>query len=136
MHHGPDNFHEAHSVLKRKTAAASHSRIAFTAIGPLKDGKTFDRSHYPLRLLLAAVGQITGLKTEVLKGPYRTHSVAKARFAYYYLARHYTSKGLPEIGRACGDRDHSTVIHGSARAKECPDVIAIVEIVKKGFGLT
>ena len=136
MHHGPDNFHEEHSVLKRKTVAAIRSQNALTAITSLREGKTLDHSHDPLRALLAAVGQITGHKPEVMKGPRRARNVAKARFAYYYLAHHYTSKSFPDIGRACGGRDHSTVIHGSARAKECPDVMAIVEIVKKGFGLT
>jgi chromosomal replication initiator protein len=28
-----------------------------------------------------------------------------------YLAKHLTSRSLPEIGRRFGDRDHTTVLH-------------------------
>jgi chromosomal replication initiator protein len=35
-----------------------------------------------------------------------------------YLAKHLTSRSLPEIGRRFGGRDHTTVMHGVKRISE------------------
>jgi chromosomal replication initiator protein len=35
-----------------------------------------------------------------------------------YLAKHMTSRSLPEIGRRFGGRDHTTVMHGVRRIEE------------------
>ena len=40
----------------------------------------------------------------------RERSVARPRQIAMYLAKHLTTKSLPDIGRAF-DRDHTTVIH-------------------------
>ena len=45
----------------------------------------------------------------------RHREVVEARFAAYWLARRLTPMSLPQIGRAFGDRDHTTIMHGLAR---------------------
>jgi hypothetical protein len=45
----------------------------------------------------------------------RNHRIALARHAGMYLARELTLKTFPEIGRAFGGRDHTTVLHGVRR---------------------
>jgi hypothetical protein len=45
----------------------------------------------------------------------RNHRITLARHAGMYLARELTLKTFPEIGRAFGGRDHSTVLHGVRR---------------------
>jgi len=40
-----------------------------------------------------------------------------ARAAYYSLAKSFTNHSLDKIGRICGGRDHSTVIHALHKAK-------------------
>ncbi len=45
----------------------------------------------------------------------RDHRVTLARHAAMYLARELTLKSFPEIGRAFGGRDHTTVLHGVRR---------------------
>lgn len=45
-------------------------------------------------------------------GPSRSRTVAAARSLAMYLARHLTGRSFQAIGDACGDRDHTTVLHG------------------------
>lgn len=40
--------------------------------------------------------------------------IARPRQVGYWLARHCTPMSLPEIGRAFGRRDHTTILHGIA----------------------
>ncbi len=51
-------------------------------------------------------------------GPKRLRSYARPRQVAMYLAKHMTSRSLPEIGRRFGGRDHTTVMHGVRRIEE------------------
>ena len=51
-------------------------------------------------------------------GPKRLRSYARPRQVAMYLCKHLTSRSLPEIGRRCGGRDHTTVMHGVRRIEE------------------
>lgn len=42
----------------------------------------------------------------------RKKQYVKARAVYYKIAKENTKLSLEEIGRACGNRDHATVLHG------------------------
>lgn len=44
--------------------------------------------------------------------------ISKPRHAAMYLARILTAHSLPEIGRAFGGRDHTTVMHAIKRVEE------------------
>ena len=35
-----------------------------------------------------------------------------------YLAKHMTTRSLPEIGRRFGGRDHTTILHGVRKVEE------------------
>lgn len=54
-------------------------------------------------------------------GPKRLRSFARPRQVAMYLAKHMTSRSLPEIGRRFGGRDHTTVMHGVRRIDELKD---------------
>ncbi|MGB0843948.1 MAG: chromosomal replication initiator protein DnaA [Alphaproteobacteria bacterium] len=45
----------------------------------------------------------------------RARQVARPRQIAMYLAKHLTSRSLPEIGRSFGGRDHTTVMHAIKR---------------------
>lgn len=50
----------------------------------------------------------------------------------YYLCRELTPSSLPMIGRAFGNRDHTTIMHGIARAKDIvKEYPTILQKVKK-----
>lgn len=51
-------------------------------------------------------------------GPKRVRVIARPRQIAMYLAKHMTSRSLPEIGRRFGGRDHTTVMHGVKRIDE------------------
>jgi len=53
-----------------------------------------------------------GLSQRDLKAQRRTKSLSTARQEFFWLARTLTDRSYPEIGRWCGKRDHTTVIHG------------------------
>ena len=53
-----------------------------------------------------------------LIGPKRVRVFARPRQVAMYLAKHMTSRSLPEIGRRFGGRDHTTVMHAVKRIEE------------------
>jgi chromosomal replication initiation ATPase DnaA len=44
--------------------------------------------------------------------------VTFARHVVFYLCRHLTPLSLPQIARRIGDRDHTTIMHGSHRIEK------------------
>jgi chromosomal replication initiator protein len=53
-----------------------------------------------------------------LIGPKRVRTFARPRQVAMYLAKHMTTRSLPDIGRRFGGRDHTTVMHGVRRIEE------------------
>ena len=53
-----------------------------------------------------------------LIGPKRLRTIARPRQVAMYLAKHLTSRSLPEIGRRFGGRDHTTIMHGVRKIEE------------------
>lgn len=62
--------------------------------------------------VLEAVSSVTGISLRDMGSNLRAKHLCRARFVYYRLSRELTSASLPMIGRRCGGRDHSTVMHG------------------------
>ncbi|UCF09964.1 MAG: chromosomal replication initiator protein DnaA, partial [Candidatus Bipolaricaulota bacterium] len=58
------------------------------------------------------------LSKDDLEGPSRKKEIAQARHIAIYLSRELTEQSFPAIGKAFGDRDHSTVMHSHVRIKE------------------
>jgi chromosomal replication initiation ATPase DnaA len=56
------------------------------------------------------------VKRDELLSPCRSENLLEARADLYWYARRDTNLSLADIGRRTGGRDHSTVIHGLARA--------------------
>lgn len=53
-----------------------------------------------------------------LVSPIRCRALARPRQMAMYLCYHLTARSYPEIGRAFGDRDHTTVIHACRRIED------------------
>ena len=51
-------------------------------------------------------------------GPKRLRTIARPRQVAMYLAKHLTTRSLPEIGRRFGGRDHTTIMHGIRKIDE------------------
>lgn len=62
--------------------------------------------------IIRATARLHDLAPATVVGPSRSRSVAAARSLAMYLARRLTGRSFQAIGRACGGRDHTTVLHG------------------------
>jgi len=58
------------------------------------------------------------IKMTDMASPRRARNIARPRQVAMYLAKHLTSRSLPEIGRHFGNRDHTTVMHAVSRITE------------------
>lgn len=93
-----------------------------------------------MHMIMATVSSVTGISLNDIKSPRRARELVRARTIFYWLARKITSKSLPQIGKACGNRDHSTVMHGLLkvdinRAAFEPDLTRTVSIIfQRGGG--
>ncbi len=61
--------------------------------------------------IIAAVSEHFGVPVEDVLGRRRSRDIALARQVAMYLVREFTSLSLPQIGRAVGNRDHTTVLY-------------------------
>lgn len=68
--------------------------------------------------IMEVVADEYGLTVETLNSRKRTRAIAFPRQIAMYLARTMTDHSLPEIGKAFGGRDHSTVIHAVDKITE------------------
>ncbi len=68
------------------------------------------------------VSEHYNIRLSDLIGPKRVRTIARPRQVAMYLAKHLTSRSLPEIGRRFGGRDHTTVMHGVKRIDELKSV--------------
>lgn len=57
----------------------------------------------------------------------RQKTLVQARQEFYWRARQETTKSFPEIGRYCGDRDHTTVLYGARNYERMMRVKAKLE---------
>lgn len=58
------------------------------------------------------------LKREDLEGSSRQREIAQARHIAVYLSRELTHQSFPTIGKAFGNRDHTTAMHSYVRIKQ------------------
>ena len=63
------------------------------------------------------VARTFGVGVHELENARRARAVARPRQVAMYLAREMTPRSLPEIGRAFGGRDHTTVMHAVRRVE-------------------
>lgn len=71
-----------------------------------------------IRQIQKAVCDYYKIKVADIKSKNRSKKVMMPRHTAIYLAREYTNTSLPEIGRAFGGRDHTTVIHSIRKVKK------------------
>ncbi|MDH4137240.1 MAG: chromosomal replication initiator protein DnaA [Anaerolineae bacterium] len=113
-HRIQSNIRELEGALNRVIAHASLMRcpltveVAITALqdfGPAPGSLSVDQ-------IIEDVAQFYSLETKDLLGRRRSKDIVTARQMAMYLAREETNASLPQIGRALGGRDHTTVLHG------------------------
>ncbi len=77
---------------------------------------SFRRYEYPpLKDIMAACAGYYHVEVEDIKSHRRYALIVRARQMYFYLARNMTPRSLPDIGRFCAGKDHTTVMHGARK---------------------
>lgn len=94
-----------------------------------------------LRTIRSVVAAICEISVNELISARRHVPVCRARHIYYAVARDMTGQSLPQIGKYCGDRDHSTVLHGIAKVEEDreyfePELSRVSKYLKRMKGVT
>lgn len=77
-----------------------------------------------------------GIRKEDITGPCRTRNLVRPRQIAMYLSRKMTGRSFPEIGRAFGDRDHTTVMHAMRQIERlvgggCDDTVVAVRELER-----
>ena len=108
------NIRELEGVLKRLVAHAEFvkSEITIDLVKDcLKDVLVAQSVRVSLDNILREVAEYFNLRVADLLSNRRSRSIARPRQIGMWLAKSVTSHSLPEIGRAFGGRDHTTVLH-------------------------
>ena len=70
-----------------------------------------------IKQIQKATADFYSLKVNDMKSRSRSKNIALPRHVAIYLCREFTAASLPEIGRAFGGRDHTTVLHAVSKIK-------------------
>ena len=82
--------------------------------------------------IIEYIAKYFGLDSEVLQGQSRGRDIVNARQIAMYLIRRMTNLSLNDIGKAFGDRDHTTVLHSLDKVeKQMRSDPAFAETVKE-----
>lgn len=115
------NVRELEGILTRLVAHAKFSGatidIPFTK-NALRDLLSIHNRQVSLEQILQTVARYYKVKTADLIGKRRHQQVTRPRQIAMYLSKQLTSKSFPEIGRAFGGRDHTTVLHACQKITE------------------
>ena len=88
--------------------------------------------------IIHMVARFFNIKVSDIKGRRKLKGVVRPRQIAMYLAREHTELSFPDLGRAFGGKDHSTVQHaykkiGNDRKKD-PDLQAHIETLERHLG--
>lgn len=137
-HQPESNVRVLEGYLTRVIAISSFQGVEVTlelvkrVVGPLVSERQVG-----LEDVLSAVASHFGIKVSDLKGSRKNREVSQPRQVAMYLARRLTRHSFPEIGRAFGGKDHSTVVKGvkkiEAILRESPELAERVRLVERSL---
>jgi len=104
-------------VVAGMNLMASGKADAAAVMADIKGRTLVSHQPIPVRRIVAVVAEYFGLAEAALLGPGREKTVSLARAIALYLARQHTGMSFPEIGRAVGNKNHSTVIAACQRVE-------------------
>jgi len=111
-----DNIRRLEGALIRLLAFASltGNEISLEMASEVLSSFFQGNSSGPVKILdvMKTVGSVHDVTVDQLKSKRRTQDLARARQIAMYLSREMTGASLNQIGRAFGNKDHSTVSYG------------------------
>lgn len=115
------NVRELEGVLKRVVAYAQFTGLQITlelVREAIKDVLALQDKLVTVDNIIKTVAEYYKIKVSDLLSKRRTSSLARARQIAMALAKELTNHSLPELGRAFGGRDHTTVLHAFRKIQE------------------
>ncbi len=120
--HITNNIRELEGALNRVLAFSNLNRVPLTldmaeaVLGDLISAKA--PRQITAKVVIEATAEMFGLSVEELIGKSRSRPLVTARQVAMYVLREMTDFSYPAIGRAFGDRDHTTVMHAVNKISE------------------
>ena len=119
--------------LTNKIGAAQSLDLLRAYADKIDAGERFP-GHLTIAEIQASVCRRYNLRPIDMKSNRRSAQVSRPRQVAMYLARRFTMRSLPEIGRRFGGRAHTTVIHAlravEARRLTDPDLDADIRALE------
>jgi chromosomal replication initiator protein len=115
------NVRELVGVLKRVVAYAQFTGLQITlelVREAIKDVLALQDKLVTVDNIIKTVAEYYKIKVSDLLSKRRTSSLARARQIAMALSKELTHHSLPELGRAFGGRDHTTVLHAFRKIQE------------------
>ena len=132
-----NSVRELEGVLTKIIAHASLTNSEITLVmaeRAIKDIINLQEKVISAELIQEVVGEYFNINPKELKGSKRSQEIVVPRQIAMYLCRNVAQMSLPNIGKAFGNRDHSTVMHACAKVekevKENNTTKSIVDSVK------
>ena len=120
--HITNNIRELEGALNRVLAFSNLNRVPLTlemaedVLGDLITAKA--PRQITAKVVLEATADMFGLTVDELCGKSRSRPLVTARQVAMYVLREMTDFSYPAIGRAFGDRDHTTVMHAVSKISD------------------
>jgi chromosomal replication initiator protein len=117
--HITNNIRELEGALNRVLAFSNLNRVPLTldmaeeVLGDLITAKA--PRQITAKVVIEATADLYGLTVDELCGKSRSRPLVTARQVAMYVLREMTDFSYPAIGRAFGDRDHTTVMHAVSK---------------------
>jgi len=93
----------------------------------LKDLINANNRHITMQTIQKAAAEYYSIQFNDLLSPRRNLSVVRPRQMAMLLSKELTDRSLPEIARAFGRRDHTTVMHACRKIKELRETDPYIE---------
>lgn len=119
------NVRELEGALKRIMAEAKFGKKEITidlVKTALKDVMSIQSRLISIENIQKTTADYYNIRVDDLKSKSRAQSITRPRQLAMALARELTTRSLPEIGRAFGDRDHTTVLYACRKVEELKEL--------------
>lgn len=115
------NIRELEGALRRVIANATFTGMEINldlAKSALRDMLAAHDKQITIESIQKTVAEYFQVRSSDLLSAKRSRSIARPRQIAMTLAKELTNHSLPEIGKAFGGRDHTTVMHANRKIKE------------------
>ena len=130
------NIRELEGALRRIQASVSITKQTITVPFVeelLKDLITANNRQITIENIQSATVEYYNIQLKDLLSSRRSRSIVRPRQMAMFLSKELTSRSLPEIGKAFGRRDHTTVLHACRTIKRLKENDSSIEQAYKAL---